>query len=481
MNNTLFCSTIVSALLIVSCSVADRGWTKEERSIINLDSQVVPVLSIDNEKDAAILRSASTPLSERMLKSDLYGTLAGKMIATVTDPSQDGVGIAGPQIGISRRIVCVQRFDKEGEPFEVYPNIRIISERGEKEYGPEGCLSVPDRRGQVLRSRDIDISYTSIYSLKDTVENVQGFTAVIFQHECDHLDGILYTDRIWADPASWFVPHKAAAEPKEDRADIFYLVSTNIISERDELGDTLYIASLTADQKDVLSREIGYVANHVFKDSLNFFSPFYHQHTLEAINLPQEEFNVLKKQLAKETYEAFNYYMDNLNGGRPFILVGFSQGAMLVKEILKRMTGEQYSGMAAAYILGWGLSKDDLSCPYIRPARTIDDHGVTISYNSVSDTSGIWDAVMDDNFYCINPVNWRTDSTPADFQYNGKTLQVHVDTTHHVLIVNNFEEEPLPFTAPWPEGCLHHYEFIFYADQLRENAILRASKSKQCQ
>ena len=90
----------------------------------------------------------------------------------------------------------MQRFDKEGEPFEVYPNIRVSDKRGPDELGGEGCLSVPGRRGEVLRSRDIDITYTSLYSYKDTTERVQGFTAVIFQHECDHLDGILYTDYI---------------------------------------------------------------------------------------------------------------------------------------------------------------------------------------------------------------------------------------------------------------------------------------------
>lgn len=99
-------------------------------------------------------------------------------------------------MGISRRVVAVQRFDIEGEPFIVYPNVRITARRGPEECGPEGCLSVPDRRGIVSRSRDIDITYISSATLKDTTETVRGFTAVIFQHECDHLDGILYTDRL---------------------------------------------------------------------------------------------------------------------------------------------------------------------------------------------------------------------------------------------------------------------------------------------
>ena len=157
------------------------------------------VLTLDSKEDSLLLRRPCAELPEEALQSEEYEVLAAKMIATVTDPSQDGVGIAGPQVGILRRIVAVQRFDKEGEPFEVYPNIRITALRGEKQTGREGCLSVPDAfvpgtegHAEVMRYRDIDITY-SLHG-KDTTETVQGITAVIFQHECDHLDGKLFID-----------------------------------------------------------------------------------------------------------------------------------------------------------------------------------------------------------------------------------------------------------------------------------------------
>lgn len=70
-----------------------------------------------------------------------------------------------------------------------------MAKRGEKVPGPEGCLSVPGKRGDVCRYRDIDIVYSlADGTARDTLETVKGFTAVIFQHECDHLDGVLYTD-----------------------------------------------------------------------------------------------------------------------------------------------------------------------------------------------------------------------------------------------------------------------------------------------
>ena len=159
------------------------------------------VLTIEDSLDTQILRATSTDLSCEALLSEDYAALCSQMVATVTHPSQDGVGIAGPQVGLNRKIIAVQRFDKEGEPFEVYPNIDIIWASDSLAAGPEGCLSVPDRRGEVLRSQEIIIEYAAlpvdkneeIFVKRDTVS---GFTAVIFQHEIDHLKGTLYIDRL---------------------------------------------------------------------------------------------------------------------------------------------------------------------------------------------------------------------------------------------------------------------------------------------
>ena len=150
---------VLSVMSCISC--ARGGWTAEEKALVSGSPDVMRVLVVDNPQDSVVLRWPCLDFDAEMLRSTEYQTLASKMISTVTSPEQDGVGIAGPQVGISRRIVAVQRFDKEGEPFEVYPNIRIVEFRGEKEPGPEGCLSVPGRRGEVLRYRDIDIRYTS--------------------------------------------------------------------------------------------------------------------------------------------------------------------------------------------------------------------------------------------------------------------------------------------------------------------------------
>ena len=210
-------------ILAASCSPSNKAsdFTRGEIRTIKAADSIMRVLTIDDPADYLVLRAPSHDLSDDALLSSDYEKLAELMVATVTHPSQDGVGIAGPQVGLNRRVVAVQRFDKEpvlragrlDHPFEVYPNIRIVWASDSLATGSEGCLSVPDRRGDVLRSTEIVIEYADITGLKDadsksnpaqpaggTVpivrDTVSGFTAVIFQHEIDHLEGVLYIDRL---------------------------------------------------------------------------------------------------------------------------------------------------------------------------------------------------------------------------------------------------------------------------------------------
>ena len=192
MNRTAF--ILACSLLLGACSPRPT-WSSEEKAVILGGGDVMRVLTVADRDDSLLLRRECMMLLPEDIAAEEYAVLARRMVATVTSPEQDGVGIAGPQVGISRRVVAVQRFDKEGEPFEVYPNIEIVAMRGEKVQGAEGCLSVPGKRGQVSRWRDITISYTSPLTLRDTTEDVEGFTAVIFQHETDHLSGVIYTDK----------------------------------------------------------------------------------------------------------------------------------------------------------------------------------------------------------------------------------------------------------------------------------------------
>lgn len=214
---TLSTAPVLGLLLIMtigasSCCSPSEGFSEKELALIESTDSIMRVLTVEDSLDNAVLRAPSKDFSIEALRSETFAELERLMVATVTHPSQDGVGIAGPQVGLNRRVVAVQRFDKgaagtDGEmeyPFEVYPNIRIIWASDSLSTGPEGCLSVPGRRGDVLRSQEIVVEYADMTSIQDTScedipmirDTVRGFTAVIFQHEIDHLEGVLYIDRL---------------------------------------------------------------------------------------------------------------------------------------------------------------------------------------------------------------------------------------------------------------------------------------------
>lgn len=184
--------TIFSTIFLSSCG---GGFSDSEREIIgNSGEGIMPLWTVDIPEEEELLRLKAEPLTASMIGTSEFNVLCERMLATVNDPDNEGVGIAAPQVGLSRRLVAVQRFDKEGEPFEFFVNPEIVEFSEEREYGSEGCLSVPDMSGDVLRSTSIRLRYNSPVDFSVVEEVVEGFTAVIFQHEIDHLNGVLYID-----------------------------------------------------------------------------------------------------------------------------------------------------------------------------------------------------------------------------------------------------------------------------------------------
>lgn len=104
-----------------------------------------------------------------------------------------GVGLAAPQVGILKRVIVIDNRDEENGKRFYMINPEIIEKEG-VEVGMEGCLSVPGKQGTVERSKDIKVRYNDL-SGKEKIMYAEDFLARIIQHEIDHLDGILYTDK----------------------------------------------------------------------------------------------------------------------------------------------------------------------------------------------------------------------------------------------------------------------------------------------
>ena len=187
---------LVALLGALLCSCNAPSWTAQEKDLIaSARYSRMALTTIDNQADSLLLRTPSTPLTKSDILSPTFGRLAASMIETVCDEGHRGVGIAAPQVGILRRVVVVQRLDKKGGPFEIYVNPEIVWRSEECASGSEGCLSVPNKRGRVVRNTAIDITYNDAITFAPCKEHIEGFVAVIFQHEIDHLDGVLYIDK----------------------------------------------------------------------------------------------------------------------------------------------------------------------------------------------------------------------------------------------------------------------------------------------
>lgn len=150
-----------------------------------------------------LLRMGDPKLLEPSQEVTSFGADLDALIADMIDTmkAMDGAGLAAPQIGVPLRVVIfgVERNPRyphaEPVPFTVLVNPMITPLSSEREDGWEGCLSVPGMRGLVPRYRSI--SYRGFDQQGAPIEReASGFHARVVQHECDHLDGILYPMRI---------------------------------------------------------------------------------------------------------------------------------------------------------------------------------------------------------------------------------------------------------------------------------------------
>lgn len=110
--------------------------------------------------------------------------------------AENGCGLAAPQVGISKRVVVIDIAHEGEEPAPLYlANPEIIWSSDETEVCEEGCLSVPEMRAEVERPASVKIRYLD-YHGNECEMLAEDFLAVAAQHELDHLDGILYIDKI---------------------------------------------------------------------------------------------------------------------------------------------------------------------------------------------------------------------------------------------------------------------------------------------
>ena len=273
-------------------------------------------------------------------------------------------------------------------------------------------------------------------------------------------------------------------------ADIFFISPTSCHSDGDEIIAAIGEESNSANLGSINMEKGIY-------DVGRFFAPYYDQLTLEAYTVDENERLDALEECYTDVKAAFDYYMENENNGRPIIIAGFSQGA----EHGLRLVGEYSSKedfreqLVAAYLIGWRVTDEDIeNYENISLAKGENDTGVIIAFDceaeNVKDTIVVPDG---ESTYSINPLNWKTDETPAlksenmgacFTDYDGNITDeipqlcgARIDSERGTIKVDDIIPEEYPAALDiFPEGSYHIYDYQFFYRNLQENVKTRLDK-----
>ena len=277
-------------------------------------------------------------------------------------------------------------------------------------------------------------------------------------------------------------------------ADVFYVYPTvSTISFVD--NDSSWYADITlANVREEANDNQRF--NKMLYGEYNFYAPYYRQMIFEAYQQPEAILNQIVATPAQDINDAFQYYMTHYNHGRPFFLMGHSQGSQVLIELLKKgMTAEQRELMVAAYCIGYHVNAEDLAAypEALKPAADSLMQGLVV-FNSVTDTTAI-SMVSRGDMAGVNPTTWTmvTDTVPAEFQlgmakYNetrDSVLIVPCPTRtwlyKHTTVCPDLDPEMVLIPAyeeMFPKGNLHFADSWLFGGNVLENMRCRLRNYK---
>lgn len=190
---------LINLILFSAQSMAQ--FTHDERDLINSEASDVPfrVLKTSSQQDSIFLRKKCSDIDYINEKKDLQ-LLINRLKTTMI--AESGVGIAAPQVGVSKNLFLFIRIDRAGYPIVVAINPKIVNYPNETIcFERDGCLSIPEISGNSIRYPWVEVQYTDengnlIQERLEGYSREGNFTGIIFQHEFDHLQGILFTDKL---------------------------------------------------------------------------------------------------------------------------------------------------------------------------------------------------------------------------------------------------------------------------------------------
>ncbi|MDR0933284.1 MAG: DUF3089 domain-containing protein [Victivallales bacterium] len=221
----------------------------------------------------------------------------------------------------------------------------------------------------------------------------------------------------YSDKSNWvLLPEISADELKA--VDIFYIYPTVFVSKDDAL------MRWDAAEMQTKTRNIARQQTAMFTTLGNIYAPFVRQaelnRALTDLSDPQSKYPSMETGV-QDTINAFAHYLRYYNKGRPFILVGHSQGALDLFELLKRHFSDPalQNKLIVAYLIGCPVTTKDLTeNPHLKVAAGELDLGVIVTWNTEAEVAVRSPFTGRPGSYCINPLNWRTDAVPASASAN---------------------------------------------------------------
>ena len=272
-------------------------------------------------------------------------------------------------------------------------------------------------------------------------------------------------------------------------ADLFIICPTVDMGTNGNMNADMSSSDYRESFTGALNMELG-----IYSDESVIYAPFYRQAAFPVYSLPAEEREQYLETAYDDVREAFLYYSENCDPSRPLILAGFSQGSdMLIRLMTEFFDDEKYSDrLIAAYAIGWKLTEEQTEeYPWLRPALGEDDTGVIITFNSEAE-SVTSSPIVGENEHtlAINPLNWRTDGTPADkalnlgacfTDYSGGIRNelpaltgAYIDEKRGTLKVTDISSEEYPAKI-FDEGVYHIYDYQFFFRDLQKNVSVRTA------
>lgn len=287
----------------------------------------------------------------------------------------------------------------------------------------------------------------------------------------------------------WYVGQNDSAGTQ---VDVFYIAPTCVWDWTAPHGQVSHYMNVSDSAQRAAVDASNLLACRLLGKHCRFFSPYYRQITMNSWFLPPAGISRLYSLAHSDIVRAFGYYMEHINGGRPFVLAGHSQGAKAVIELIKHtLTPDRLRRMVAAYSFGFSVSRAELAAfPALRPARGVSDTGVLICYNSVSHAGAV-SPLFAGNAVCINPINWRTDTVAAPaadnpgsvfFDAAGRSdtlfhqVGARIDMATGHLLVSGLDDEKyfIPSIARlFPRGNYHVQELNLYFLSVQRNLDCR--------